>query len=57
MPETEEKIHRLIRSRLKSSNPDRAELKRLVDYLFRRGFTWEEIKSALNRYNFDNEEY
>ena len=55
MPETEEKIHRLIRSRLKSSNPDRAELKGL-DYLFRRGFTWRD-KSALNRYNFDNEEY
>jgi regulatory protein len=56
-PDNGEKIQRLISARLKGANPGRAELKKLTDFLLRRGYTWEEIKSALNRYNFESEEY
>ncbi|MGI5936780.1 MAG: regulatory protein RecX [Oscillospiraceae bacterium] len=57
IPDSEEKIHRLISARLKGGTPGRAELKKVTDFLLRRGYTWEEIKSALNRYNFETEEY
>ncbi|MBR5261732.1 MAG: regulatory protein RecX [Oscillospiraceae bacterium] len=51
MPEQDDKIDRLLRSRLKSEEPDRAEIKKATDFLLRRGFGWDEIKSALARYN------
>jgi len=51
MPEQDDKIDRLLRSRLRSEDPDRAEIKKATDFLLRRGFGWDEIKSALARYN------
>ena len=56
LPEQEEAIDRLLRSRLRSAEPDRAELKRASDALLRRGFGWDEIKRALARYQADIEE-
>lgn len=48
MPEQDDKIDLLLRSKL-SENPDRAEIKKATDSLARRGFSWDEIKSALER--------
>ena len=56
MPETDDTIDRLLRSRLRSPEPDRAELKKATDALLRRGFSWEEIRAAVNRYNSSIEE-
>ena len=51
MPENDDKVYELLCKRLRSCEPDRAELKKATDALFRRGFTWDEIKAAVNRYH------
>ncbi len=45
-----EKIDKLLRSKLKNDEPDRAELKKASDFLLRRGFGYSEIKEAINRF-------
>ena len=39
----------LLCSKLKSTSPDRAELKKATDALLRRGFSWREISAAKER--------
>lgn len=56
MPETEDTVYNLLCRKLKSSNPDKAELKKATDALFRRGFSWDEIKAAVNRLNTEMSE-
>jgi len=55
-PEPGEAIDTLLRAKLKSENPDRKELKRATDALLRRGFSWEEVKSAVRRFSDSVEE-
>jgi len=55
MPETDSKIDKFIASRLKDPD-DRDELRKLSAALYRRGYSWEEIRSALRRYNAQTEE-
>ena len=50
MPETDEKIDKLLNARLGGEEPSRSELKRATDALARRGFSWEEIARAVRRY-------
>lgn len=50
LPETDDKAYDLLVSKLGGEAPDKAALKRATDMLYRRGFTWDEIKSALERY-------
>ena len=47
---TEEAAYSMLRSRLGGEKPDRAKMKKATDALFRRGFTWDEIQSAVARY-------
>ncbi len=56
MPEEKSALDSIIASRAKGSM-DRKELKKLTDMLMRRGFSWDEIKEALerNRVNADEE--
>ena len=49
-PEDEETVYTLLCRRLKSDAPDRAEMKKATDALFRRGYSWDEIKCAVNRF-------
>ncbi|MEG2104072.1 MAG: regulatory protein RecX [Oscillospiraceae bacterium] len=56
MPEMDDTVYELLCKKLKSDDPDRAELKRATDSLFRRGFAWDEIKTAVNRFKAENEE-
>lgn len=56
MPEMEDRVYSLLCSRLKDGEPDRAEVKRATDALYRRGFSWDEIKQALNRYREEHPE-
>ena len=56
MPAQDDAVDQLLRSRLRSRRPDRAELKRASDFLLRKGYGWDEIKSALARYHAEIEE-
>lgn len=49
LPAAEEKLDALIAARLKNGTPDEAQRKKLAAYLQRRGYGWEEIRSALRR--------
>lgn len=51
-----EKLERYLRARLPEGPPDRKALKRAADGLFRRGFSWEEIQTALREYSEQMEE-
>ncbi len=50
MPEQDDHIDRFLRSRL-TDPEDRAQVKKVSDALFRRGYSWEQIKHALNTFN------
>lgn len=56
LPDAGEKIDRLLRSKLRSKIPNQAELKKATDALYRRGFSWEEIRAALVRYQSEMED-
>ena len=47
---TEEQIDRYLRSRLKDPS-DREEVRKLTAALARRGFSWDEIRSAFGRFS------
>ena len=55
MPEPDDKLQKLISARLKDPN-DREQIRKLSASLYRRGYSWEEIRSALRRYSTDLEE-
>ena len=56
MPDGADKLDRLIAARLKDPG-DRDEVRKLSASLYRRGFSAEEIRSALRRVQADFEEY
>ena len=56
LPEQDGQIDTLLRRRLRSDTPDRDELRRASDYLYRRGFGRDEIHAALARYSELSEE-
>lgn len=47
MPDQSDILSRIVETKLKGKSPDKKELKKLTDHLLRRGFSWEEIRSAL----------
>ena len=49
-------IDAFIAKKLTGKQPDRALLKKISDALVRRGFGWEEVRDALNRYGISGEE-
>lgn len=51
-----EKMKKYIESKLRGQSPDRKALKRVADGLFRRGFSWGEIQTALRDYSLDMED-
>lgn len=55
--EPEDTIDRLLRAKLKTDCPDRAELKKATDALLRRGFSWREIHAAKGRVLGQNDDY
>ena len=50
LPDMEEAAFKAITSKLKGKKPDKAELGRVHAWLNRRGFKWDEIKAAAERY-------
>lgn len=51
-----EKLAALVAARLRGRPADRKELKRTADAMFRRGFSWDEIREALGEYRESMEE-
>lgn len=50
VPDMSDAIDGFLRRRLRGQPPDQKELKRVTDALLRRGHSWNDIRSALNRY-------
>ena len=55
MPENTDKLDRFIAARL-SDPEDRDQVRKVSAALYRRGYSWEEIRSALRRFNAETEE-
>ena len=56
LPEGDETIDRLLAQRLRGRDAsDRKERDKAANYLFRRGFSWNDIRAALNRYGAEEE--
>lgn len=50
IPPMDDAVDAFLHTRLKGE-PDQKELKRTIDALMRRGFSWNEIRQGLRRYN------
>lgn len=55
MPENDDKMDRFIASRL-SDPEDRDQIRKVSAALFRRGYSWDQIRSALRRFNAETGE-
>lgn len=55
MPENTDKLDRFIAARL-TDPEDRDQVRKVSAALYRRGYSWEEIRSALRRFNAETEE-
>ena len=55
MPENSEKMDRFIAARL-TDPEDREQVRKVSAALYRRGYSWEEIRSALGRFHAETEE-
>ena len=57
LPEGTETIDRLLAARLRGRDAsDRKETEKAANYLFRKGYAWEDIRAALSRYGAEEEE-
>ena len=56
LPDSADAIDGFLKKKLGGRTPDRAMLKKLSDALLRRGFSWNEIRPALNRLGGEIEE-
>lgn len=55
-PEPGDKPYELLKSRLRGRELSREEIRKAANYLYRRGFSWDEIKSAVNRLESETED-
>ena len=56
MPENEGKMDKFIAARLKDPQ-DREQVRKVSAALYRRGYSWEEIRAALRRFEAQTEEF
>lgn len=56
LPDSAETIDRILQAKLRGKTLDGAALKKLSDALLRRGFSWSDIRPALNRLGGEIEE-
>lgn len=56
IPAQDDRLERFIRSRLNDPN-DKVQIKKVSDALFRRGYTWDQIKHALNDFKAQEDYY
>jgi len=50
LPPMDEAVDRLLRQKIKNSNPDAKELQKAVDALRRYGHNWQDIRAGLDRF-------
>ena len=51
VPDMEDAVDKFLNQRMKGREPDQKELKRTIDALLRRGHSWQDIRSGLQRYS------
>ena len=51
VPDMDDAVDKFLNQRLKGREPDQKELKRTIDALLRRGHSWQDIRSGLQRYS------
>lgn len=54
MPEMGDKAYELLCRKLRSDEPDRKEMKTATDALYRHGYSWDEIKTAVSRFEAEH---
>ena len=58
LPEGTEALDRLLRQKLRGRDvSDRRERDKAANFLYRKGYSWNDIHAALNRYGADDDEY
>lgn len=58
LPEGTETIDRLLRQKLRGRDAsDRKERDKAASFLFRRGYSWNDIRAALGRFGAEDDEY
>ena len=55
MPESDGKLDKFIASRL-TDPEDREQVRKVTQALYRRGYSWDDIRAAMNRYNAELED-
>ena len=55
MPETEDAVYRLLANRLRGTDGSPEDIRKAQNYLLRRGYSWEEIRAALEQYQRNEE--
>ncbi|HBD86984.1 MAG TPA: RecX family transcriptional regulator [Clostridiales bacterium] len=53
LPEADSVVDALLRTKLRTDDPGPAELKTAADALRRRGYSWDEIKSSIERFDVE----
>lgn len=57
LPEQDDTVLKLLRSKLRSDEPDRDEIRRASNSLIRRGFSYDQVRGALERLRAEEETY
>jgi regulatory protein len=57
LPDMEDTVYRAFSARMSGKKPDRTELKKATDALYRRGFSWDDIKTAIEKYNAEIKDF
>ena len=55
MPETEDAVYRLLANKLRGTDGSPEAIRKAQSYLLRRGYSWEEIRAALEQYQRSEE--
>ena len=56
LPETDETVYRLLCQKLRGTEGLLPDIQRAQNFLLRRGYSWEDIRVALEHYKAQNEE-
>lgn len=56
LPGTEDTLTRLLANKLRGTPCAPEDLQRAQNYLLRRGYSWEEIRAAIERFRWETEE-
>lgn len=56
LPETEDTVYALLRQKLRGTGGEPKDLQRAQGFLLRRGYSWEEIRGAMDRWKVEDED-